>query len=150
MKKIVLILIFFLFINGLIYAEENNHSIMLDIKWNTLFFINIGASYEHKIADHFSLFYHADILTLLILTFMGFNIEMHSRWYPLNKEINNLYISLGVGYGNFLEEGQLNITGRVGWKFLKDGLLMEPFIGYTYSPGGFSQYHLGFGSGWSF
>jgi len=158
MKKMVIVLLLFFLLFGLINAEENSinkmekndYSIMFDIKWNTLVFLNIGISFEQKIVDHFSLFYHADIITLLVLTVMGFDVEMHGRWYPLNKEINNLYLSLGFGYGQFLDTGQLNISGRIGWKFLNEGLIIEPFIGYTYSPEGFSQYYLGFGSGWTF
>jgi hypothetical protein len=158
MKKIVLLLIFIFLINGLIYADEylmtekekNNHFIMIDIKWNSLFFLNFGISYEHRLTDHFSLFYHADIITLLVFQAMGLNAELHNRWYPLSNELNNLYISLGIGYGRFLGDGQLNIPIRIGWKVLKDGLITEPFIGYTYSPGGFSQFYLGFSSGWSF
>ena len=150
MKKIVIVLILFFLLYGFINAEENNHFIMLDIKWNTLVFINIGISFDHKLVDHFSLFYHADIITILILTAMGFDVEMHARWYPLNKEIKNLYLNLGIGYGQFLEAGQLNIVSRIGWRFLNEGAIIEPFIGYTYSPEGFSQYYLGISSGWTF
>jgi len=158
MKKTAIVLILFFLLYSLINAEENSinkmenndYSIMFDMKWNTIIFANIGISFEHKLADHFSLFYHADIITILILTAMGFDVEMHGRWYPLNKGIKNFYLSLGVGYGQFLEAGQLNIASRIGWKFLNEGIIMEPFIGYTYSPGGFSQYYLGFSSGWTF
>jgi hypothetical protein len=110
--------------------DKNNHSIMFDMKWNSLFFLNFGVGYEQRLVDNFSLFYHVDIITLLVFNAVGFNIELHNRWYPLSKEMNNLYISLGIGFGRFLGYGQLNIASRVGWKFIRKELITEPFIGY--------------------
>jgi len=159
MKKLVFVFVFILFVNEFIFAEDylvpemgnnTNNSIMVDMKLNTLIFLNFGISYEHRLMDHFSLFYHADIITLLVFRAMGFNTELHCRWYPLTEELNNLYVSLGIGYGRFINYNQLNITTRIGWKIIREGFITEPFIGYTYSPGGVSQYYLGIASGWSF
>jgi len=152
MKKLLVVLLFVIFaVNA--YGDEmdnNNHSIMFDIKWNTLVFLNFGLSYEHRLLENFSLYYHADVITLLVFNAMGFNTELHSRWYPLNNELKNLYFCLGLGYGRVVGNNQLNIVSRIGWKSLREGLITEPFIGYTYSPRGFSQCYIGISSGWSF